>query len=304
MLADDLEIAVLSFNRGPWLANCLASARHHLPGVRITVYDDASTDPETCALLAALPEGVTLWQRDRAMAGRHGGLYANMQQALDRAAAPFLLYLQDDTQIVRSPAPGEIAAVIAACRTLGAAFLNTLFLPSWPRASDASRCRAVAGQRLYLQRNSSLRHPKDLSYRDVLLADVAALRARDWRFADSEVANARQARALFGPMPLMSDPFVAFVPEVPIFRGKKRNLAVRLAEARLTPGVKAFRPMSDAAVARLRAHPVAVPPYAMTYLETVDPGTRKGFEPNAVDVFATTRFLNKAETKLRKIFRF
>lgn len=297
----DLTVAIYSYNRGPWLAVCLASVQAHIPWAQVIVVDDGSDDPETSARLGALPPGVALRRAGQGTAARHGGLYANMQDTLALCETPYLLSLQDDTQITRPFTETELATCAAALEKTGAAFISPLFAQGRGGARGA-RSTPVPGTRFFTQMNSRPLRPVPLAYRDISLADVARLRAVAWRYQARETASAAAARAAFGPMLMAAEPFVAFLPEVPAFRGRKLTLGARLAEARLGRAVKPFRPMSAEALARLAAHPTA-PAEAQHFLQPEDPAVRAPFEPNAVEVLWWTRALHRAEVKLRRWLR-
>lgn len=100
------QIAIFSYNRGPYLRNCIESVQRHCPNVPFTVYDDGSDHPELVDYLKTLGSAVRHMQT--ATAERHGGFYANMQAALDETQAEALLLLQDDVQVVRDIATEDV----------------------------------------------------------------------------------------------------------------------------------------------------------------------------------------------------
>ena len=68
----------------------------------ITVVDDNSTDNGTVEFLKNLPESIKLIQHAEKDDTRHGGLYNNMQTAVEVSdEKDFILFIQDDMQIVR-----------------------------------------------------------------------------------------------------------------------------------------------------------------------------------------------------------
>ena len=80
-----------------------------MPDAPVTVFDDGSTDRETCVILEDLSRKG--WAKvmtpdagpANGPAATHGGLYNNMQSFLDfHARSVWVLFLQDDTQIVRT----------------------------------------------------------------------------------------------------------------------------------------------------------------------------------------------------------
>ena len=106
-----LTVAVFSYNRGAYLEFCLASLARNLPHAQVVVYDDLSDDPATKAVLAGLK--VRLVQPSAVARAQHGGLYVNMARALAEVETDYLLFLQDDMQIVRRVHDQDFADIAA-----------------------------------------------------------------------------------------------------------------------------------------------------------------------------------------------
>jgi hypothetical protein len=298
-----LTVAVFSYNRGAYLRHCLESARRNLPWAQIVVYDDASDDPETLAVLAEL-EGaspqIIVRRAGPPEQGRHGGLYANMQQSLDQCSTSMILFLQDDTQVVRPVAATEIAAWENWMNAAAKPFLGPCFFQGRRSRKIRRRITPAVGLAGYHLMNTSLKAPKPVSYRDVTLACAYQLRAAEWKFEGSEVQNATGARTAFGAMPFLLVPFVAFMPEVPTFRSRHRNLGAILAEWLLGTTPKPFATMSEPSVARLVESPFG-PRFAWDHLHALGPAAHKWQEPNAVEVFPILSLLARIETRLRNL---
>ena len=107
-----MRLFVFSYNRGPFLANCIDSIERLAPEHSLTVVDDASDDPETLAVLARAAKHHTVVTGEALSGHKHGGLYPNMQAAFDTVPDKALFcFLQDDTQLVR-PLTGEDEAAL------------------------------------------------------------------------------------------------------------------------------------------------------------------------------------------------
>ncbi|MEL6702133.1 MAG: glycosyltransferase, partial [Pseudomonadota bacterium] len=173
-----LDIAIFSYNRPDYLGDCVASVLRHAPDARLRVYDDGSDDPQTLALLDSLGDRAV--RRDPGDTSRHGGLYGNMQFALDQAEGDWLMFLQDDMQIVRDITATEMTDMAAIWDAHPrAAFLCPIF---WKQARlfrfrrevefRASPDRFVTPEgRLPANRKTTL------SYFDVAIGHVERLRA-------------------------------------------------------------------------------------------------------------------------------
>ncbi|MHC0052812.1 glycosyltransferase [Actibacterium sp. D379-3] len=294
-----LEVAIFSYNRGAYVANCLASVRRNLPGARVRVYDDGSDAPETLAYLDTL--GDLVIRPDRARAARLGGLYGNMQAALDAAEGEFLLFLQDDVQVVRAVTAEELDALRGWFDAHpDAAFVSPVFLKGARRASRRRLLRPVPGWRGYTFATTDARRVVDMFYNDMTVAHVGRLRAVGWRFQPSERANAERARdAGFAQMMVMGDPFVFFCPEVPFFRYKDQTLGARWADRILGRDVRRFTDMDPSTRAAFLARPLTDLPFAEDYLTPENPHVRRPFVFKSVNARWYTRALNKLELALR-----
>ena len=274
--SERLSVAVFSFNRGPYLAQCLASIARHMPGVPVCVHDDNSTDPETCALLARLD--VPVIRPARTENALLGGLYSNMQAALDAATSEWILFFQDDMQIVRDVTEADLAEIARlyaddpAC-----AFIHPLFMKEALAAKFARELRPIAGRRAYGRAEGIGRDAARYPYSDVSIAHVGRLRAAGWRFEGHEGQNMQAARGLFSGMPFLADPFGFYCPEVPCYRNRARPLSGRIAGAMADDGVKGYHAMTASEVAALRARPVGEFPFAEDLLRPTDPAVRRPF---------------------------
>ncbi len=295
-MAPLLEIAVFSFNRGAWLENCVASVRRNVPLARLRVYDDNSDDPDTLTVLGRLGDIVS--RAGSAGQGRHGGLYVNMQRALDQAQGDFLMFLQEDMQIVRPVGEDDIAGI---ARVFDSDPCMGFVAPIFMKGARMNRYR----RKLAPEPDLRIYRPDPgaaapIAYFDTALAHVARLREAGWRFQPSEAQNVTQARRLFGPMPLLADPFSFFCPEVPIFRNRARTLAARLAPRITGGGVKAFHDMGPEAARAFKARRLEVWPVAEDFLTPVDPCVRRPFVYKDVKARWWLNALHRLEKALRR----
>jgi hypothetical protein len=247
-----LEVVIFSFNRGRLLLNCLASVRRYIPDVPITVFDDASTDAETCAILGDIRREGSARVLVAESPPKHwttrsdGGFNANIQSFVDvHALSTYALILQDDLQVVRPLEPRDLGGIDQVFFDFPKSpFVSPLFLYS-------SLCQyvdmeSVKGDSLTF----SLRYDYEYSgFFHVCVAHISRLRAAKWRFVDELVASVA-AREAFGTMPFLRQPFVAHVPSPPTFRHRGKTLAQRIWE-RHRAGLYPIDPLSDSDVQRL-----------------------------------------------------
>jgi glycosyltransferase involved in cell wall biosynthesis len=296
-----LDVAIFAFNRPDSLRNCVESIRRNIPTARIRVYDDASDDPEQIKYLASLGSAVVY--RTTSDQARHGGLYANMNAALADAKHDHILMLQDDMQVVRPMSSDDMQRIREIfSEDPSRAFVGPLFMKAERMRRFRRELRPDYPYRSYVS------HPKDahskkrcLSYFDVHLAHIARLRAKNWVYdANGEGAIAARARDVFGPMPMMADPFAFFCPEVPFFRHRdKKTLAARIAGHVLGHELKTFHDMTSAEVAAMKARDLSVWPVAEDFLRPTDPRTRRPFVYKDVKARLWLYVLHKAEQRLR-----
>lgn len=303
MSAAVLQIVVFSFNRGRFLAHCIRSIERCAPHARVIIFDDDSDDAETCRILSDLGARYTVWRPSADVAGgsKHGGLYANMQAALEGLDDEVLLCtLQDDMQLVRPLAPEEVGAMASWLSSSSRhGFLHHPFMKGaekgkmileWLPEQDiyqADRGKAGAGSH----------------YSDIFLARVGTLRAAGWQFRGRESANEQQAREHFGPMGYWRDPFSAWLPAAPAWRGKRRTLALRAGERRRNCGFHPFRLLSEEDTRRFRdREPASELPWAEDWLELEDGCLAEPWIYHPLQGSRWLKWLNSLELKLRGLF--
>lgn len=235
---------VFSYNKGRLLANCVESIEQCAPFASITVVDDRSDDPETCRILEQLAASHRVIQSLARSRHKHGGLYHNMQLALDTADQHGLAcFVQDDTQIVR-PLTQDDETSLAAC------FANDSRLgfirPTFLKGSALARGRGTgfrfdAGSGLYFAQPDG--RSAGVHYSDVFLAPPERLRAVGWRFQFGEGANQALAARHFGPMGYLQYPFVMWLPHTPAFRGRQKTWTLSIAERVRGCGIYPYRIM-------------------------------------------------------------
>lgn len=297
----DLSVSIFSFNRGNYVRNCVDSLMRCYVGGSFKVFDDSSDDLETLEYLQSLGgRVVSCGQGDK---GRHGGLYNNMQRALEQAETKYILFLQDDTQFVRQLDQKDFDGIdIFFEANPNAAFLNPVFLKGHRRKSIKKQVELKPEFEGYFHNISESLKPRPVSmyYCDVVIAHVERLRNVNWRFLDSETSNAELARSHFSKMLQMANPFIMHVPEVPVFRGKKTTLGSRLSTRLVGSDVKQFEYMAEDEVACMRSRNLDDQlPFAEDFLQTKNKKVGRPFRYNAVSTRLYTRLLHKIEQSFR-----
>lgn len=295
-----LQFVVFSFNRGRFLEHCVQTLELCAPQCPVLIFDDDSDDPETREVLERLGARYPVLTPRPTVPGdhsKHGGLYANMQAALDGLDDDVLMCtLQDDMQLVRPLQDSEIDAMAALLdRDDGRRFLHHAFLKGAER--HHSQVRFVAEDNAYYagrEHSSAGSH-----YSDIFIARVRALRAVHWRFLPRESANEQQARQVFLPMAHWRDPFAAWLPAATAWRGKKRTWALRQGEKRHRCGFHPFRIMDEQQVRHfLSRNPAVRFPWAEDWLTLERDGLPQPWVYHPLQGSRWLKWLNSLELKL------
>lgn len=252
------NIFVFSFNRGPYLANCIASIERCAPQAEVTIYDDASDDPETLRVLEQLGERCRIVRRKESTKARHGSLYDNMQDALDSIGDDRIIaFLQDDTQMIRPFDDADRAFIDGYFeRHEDAAFLAPVFLRGTIRPKRLADFQYDAAEQVYcfVQDGQKV---AGTYYSDIALLHTGRLRAAGWRFHADEFENELQAQQHFGRMGYLRDPFAMWVPNARAYRNRSKTLAFRLGERFSRSGLYPLQIMDPPAVAAMRQRDAA-----------------------------------------------
>lgn len=296
-----LQFCIFSYNRGQFLENCVRSIEQCAPGQPISVYDDDSDDPDTRQVLATIRQRHTLVTPSQAPGfGKHGGLYGNMQQALDdQPPGTIICFLQDDMQLVRKLENAELAAIRAHFDSARpASLLHPAFLKGANRAADLADIRfdaAAGGYYCDRHQRSAGSH-----YSDILIASVDQLRETGWRFGGRESDNEQLARSRLPQMLYLLNPFVAWLPAVPAWRGRTRTLGLRLAQRRNRCGFHPLGILSETERARLLQRAPAVLPVAEDFLVAANGPVPEPWQYHPLQGRRLLKLMDSVERRLRR----
>lgn len=291
-----MRIVVFSYNRGRYLHNCLDSLFRHAPQYPVTVMDDGSTDPAVDTALEAFGERIRVIRNDRASTAYLGGLYANMQQALDdRDGDDLALFIQDDQQIVRDlderdeqhwkrffavhPEAVELATTfLKANRRPGS--LNFHIDPEVPvyfRDDSVSRRAHFAATGLF---------------------HTARLREADWGFMPTEGENNQQARELGVRMGFTPYPFMMWLPNAESSKFRRKSLLHRFAEWYREVGFYPYEPMTPSEVKWLYERDLSKLPLAQEVLRPT--GMKEDQQWLFEDATKSIRFIHRRLKRKKK----
>ncbi|WP_345317198.1 glycosyltransferase family A protein [Ferrimonas gelatinilytica] len=297
-----IRFFVFSYNRGEYLQNCIDSIRQCAPGHPITVMDDQSSDPQTRQVLERLSEHCQIWSpKGNEGQSKHGGLYNNMQAALEMADGKGLIcFLQDDTQLVRAISPEEITQINAYFENQAkAGFIQPAFIRGCNRATDDAHTHYDAQTGMYFVDRK--KRSVGTYYADILITRPDRLKAVDWQFEQREPANEQQAKRHFTPMAYLANPFAAWLPNVPAYRGKVKTWALRRAEVQTGAGFNPVGILSEAESDALARRDKALAPYAEDWLTPLNGEVAKPWIYYPLQGRRWLKRFNNLEVKLRKL---
>lgn len=294
---------LFSYNRGPFLKNCVDSIERYAPAdSRLVIYDDKSDDPETLAVLAQLRERHEVCIRhDKSAQSQHGSLYANMQQAIDSLVDDELIFfIQDDVQLIRAITNDDVAFIRAYfADNPRAGFLAPVFQKRITKQRTLDRFVFQPELNVYFCRHKSSVECAGVYYSDISLTTRARLRAADWQFMAGEYQNELQAKAHFHEMGYLYAPVAMQLPNAPAYRNKKKTYAFQWAEKFNRSGLYKFCEMSPASLQKLLSRPGAELPIAEDYLAT-EPELKKPWIFHPLKRRRLLRKLDKFENFLQK----
>jgi glycosyltransferase involved in cell wall biosynthesis len=297
---EQLTVCIFSFNRGKFLRNCVNSILKCIPGAEIVIFDDNSSDPATCSYLEESKDFCLIVRPETTGQIKHGGLYLNMNTALQMFSDRDLIcFLQDDTQIVRPVSNAEL-------RDIGLAFEENPRLgfihPCFIRGVDLQKrpVTPLSGPTPSFFFRKDTGQSAGIHYSDLVVFEPKRLIDADWSFNQSEPANDRQSKAMFGMMAYMWLPFAMWLPEVPAYRGKKKTLGLRLAEHKKQVGFYPFVLWSRDHTESVRNQASPRLPVAEDLLDCSPATPPKPWTYNPLTGLSLLKSLNNVEVTIRR----
>jgi len=300
-----MHFAIFSYNRGEFLKNCVASVQRCVPWAELTIVDDDSTDPETQGVLSDLSSQHAVVTPDRTESQRkHGGLYANMQMMLEMLDSDVIwCSIQDDMQIVRPVSESEGAEIARYFADVDkAGFLQPAFMKGCNRDTVSRNTRLDTESDGYqVDRLSS---SAGAYYSDVHIAKVGNLRDAGWQFQQRESLNEQQARNIFRQQVFLKNPFVAWLPNPPAWRGRRQTFGLRTAQRQNRTGFFPYRELTTEENEHFCHREREQLPFAEDFLDaTGDAVPAKPWQYYPLQGRRLLKLLDSAELKLRRLLQ-
>ncbi|MEX2497101.1 MAG: glycosyltransferase [Woeseia sp.] len=296
-----MQFIVFSYNRGEFLDNCVASIEHCAPGSNITIFDDNSDNEGTRHILQTMSlRHEVVYGRPVGGAYKHGGLYQNMQAAFERLDPDSVFcFLQDDTQLVRKITSNEVSDIAQYFDSHEhAGFIQPAFFKGSNRHSDQPLTRFDPAKGGYFV--DRLARSAGAFYSDILIARKSNLLSVRWRFLDGESVNEKQSRRKLKQLIHLRNPFAAWLPYVPAYRGKRLTLALRMGQKLSRSGLYPFRYMSYEERGRFLYRDPSILPFAEDFLSTSGPPLRQPWIYHPLQGRRMLKLLHGAEVVLRR----
>lgn len=295
-----MHFYVFSYNRGPFLENCIRSIEACAPQCKLTVIDDGSDDKETCEVLERVSSRHRVISKTAETGHKLGGLYANMQVAYELSDDDELIcFLQDDTQMVRRLSDEDIRgfrACFEAEPKLG--FISPAFVRGFSLRREADRDFRFdedSGLWFWYPRRRST----GTWFSALLIADPRRLREVNWKFEVGESTNNRQAAKIFCRMGRLRAPFSMWLPNGRAYRGKQKSLALRFGEWWRRCGVYPLEIMSDEEAAELQSAEPPRLPVAEECLRVNGAKLKAPWTYDPMQGASLLKLLDRIERKLR-----
>jgi glycosyltransferase involved in cell wall biosynthesis len=262
-----MEIYVFSYNRGKYLRNCLESLGRHAADMSVTVVDDGSRDPDTRSVLDEFSSQVRVIVNEGGSGSSLGGLYRNMNWAISSAREHWVLFIQDDMQLVRDVTEEDFAHI-------------DRFFRAYPDSIEFQTCfikgttKIFVGDGIELDRDvpAYLREPERSNrawFSAVGVFHAGRMKERGIELRDSESSNQAHVAQFADRMGLSPYPFMMWLPFAESVKFRRKGLLQRYAEWRAGAGLYPFRAMSEEEVQRLFARDLSTLPIADKILEPI-----------------------------------
>ena len=303
---DNVIIFIFSYNRGPHLKNCVESIERCASSAEVVVYDDASNDPETQAILQDIARRHEVRIiHDKKSVNAHGSLYTNMQHAISSIEDDkIIFFLQDDTQLIREIRPDDIAFIENYFSNFSdTGFLAPVFQKKIVRKKVLDRFLYNHEKKVYFCEHVSKKEVAGTYYSDISITTSKRLKEVDWKFYSGEYENEVQAKKSFTKMGYMYAPLAMWLPNAPAYRNKKKGRVFAFAEKINKAGLYPYRDMTESEVETMCERPVNALPIAENHLSIRDKHLTMPWIFHPLHRSRVLRRLEKIENSLKRIFK-
>ncbi|MEO0343326.1 MAG: glycosyltransferase family A protein [Pseudomonadota bacterium] len=264
---------VFHFNRGAFLENAMRSVGRHA-SFPFIIFDDDSTDPESLAALERLSKTFEVIQPTGPIArqAHTGGLQSNMWQAMAIARSrgeDIVLFLQDDTQLVRDVTPKDLQIVRTGFQRPNAAcVISSNFLKKSEKGGLDHLLIKDVGKKIF-ERHAT--NTMELGFRHGSFSDVGFFNTKLYfeqipkpYASEAQAEVALRAKGFF--MGQLYQPMSHWLPLPVTYRDRNRTWIVKALDAIGGVGLHPIESLSEAQLQTLNSCCKEAPPYEMDFL--------------------------------------
>lgn len=265
MTIENMRVFVFSYNRGKYLKNCLDSLERNAQKYPITVIDDGSEDPHVWDTLHDRRNNIDVVVNNVSGNSYLGGLYRNMQYAIDTYRdTGMALFIQDDQQVLRPlKKQDEESWKAFFYANPGAHELITTF-PKKDSVADTDGLIVDEKNNLYW-RDPHKSNRAFFTATGVL--NIEKMRQDGWRFLPTEGENNIQAEELGYKLAMSPYPLMMWLPNAESSKFRKKGFSHKIAEWYRRVGFYPYEQLGKETLTWLEQRPIHEVPYAQDVLQ-------------------------------------
>ena len=267
----EIGIYVFSYNRASYLDNFLRSVSELNITRPVFIIDDMSDDKDTCNVLQKYSKKYEVIQPNKDGNDKnYGGLYSNMNYALDHAGLnsfKYALFLQDDTQLVRPITKKDLEHFDVFFKRNLRAFELHIFFEKKSHIKRRSHCTADQSSVAHFRTEE---HKGHRGFTDIGLFDVKKTKKYLGKFRKDEFDNEDLALKVGSLVGFYKYPLGHWLPCPKVVRGRKVSKLLLIADKIARADIYPIKHLDDSAIEQLFKLPSNPPDprYAEDWLET------------------------------------
>ncbi len=281
-IKEKMMVAVMSYNRGKYLENCISSIERNLTKDNIFIYDDNSDDSKTVDYLKFVKYPVIINKR----VGNHAlrGLHVNINLALAEAISKgfkYLFIIHDDVQIVRLCD----GIFFDECEEIFKSDKNIIsILPVFFKGKVGVHNQSFYSSKLKINYNPDYYTSPHLSgLADMGIMQVDKLKEANWFWDENigDAANMKDASKFGWFYVKIKNPIMMYTPWPETFRANQsffENLMSKFADKFYNVGLHPYADMSSEEVHKLINRKIDDFPIADDFLKTTSSGLTKPWQ--------------------------
>jgi hypothetical protein len=255
-----IAVVIFSFNRPADLRATIESWKVNANWADIYIYDDDSDNKEQLDYLDFIIKNnivKKVWKSDLSNSGdvkSRGGLYLNMQrayQSLNEMGVEYMLFTQDDIQLVRSLSSEDVSLLTSAFQTYKNIGQIDLRFSTSSVDSKFSKRGCIVDQKIRIAIPGKNSDEVYDYFAAVGLMSIERYAGVHWLFAESEVANCIQSKKIGLYRAQCVDPFMMHTPWPTTFKRRKKNLILLFTEFIYNHGFYPYEYMSQSKIEQL-----------------------------------------------------